>query len=202
MFLSELAADMLLGLSDDTANSCAERMAGEYEQDGVYERSRLVYLLLSSLMIDYIEAAKLKRGNELHEALVTGWGRLVRVFSGESFTYAELCEYCDSGRIPIQAKHLVNNVPEDIDEDGIGELPKMNVDNMITIMIFVKDHLLMASCGDDACDDLVKAGMLLSALGKGLPPGTRLQGDTFIFPELDFRQERAYTDKGKLFDLD
>ena len=202
MFLSELAADMLLGLSDDTANSCAERMAGEYEQDGVYERSRLVYLLLSSLMIDYIEAAKLKRGNELHEALVTGWGRLVRVFSGESFTYAELCEYCDRGRIPIQAKHLVNNVPEDIDEDGIGGLPKMNVDNMITVMTFVKDHLFAASCGDDACDYLVKAGMILSTLGKGLPPGTRLQGDTFILPKGDFRQERAYTDKGNLFDLD
>jgi len=201
MVFSELAADMLLGLSDETADSCAELMAGEYEQDDVYERSRLTYLLLSSLMMDYIEVVKLEKGNKLHEALVTGWGRLVRVFS-RSFTYAELCQYCDRGLIPVQLKHMLHTVPSGFDENGILELPKMKADNMITVITFVKDHLFMASCGDDACDDLVKAGMILSALGKGLPPGTRLQGDMLIFPKLDFRQERAYTDEGKLFDLD
>ena len=201
MFLSELAADMLLRLSDEIANSCAERMAGDYEQNGVYERSRLTYLLLSSLMMDYIEVVKLEKESKLHEALVTGWGRLVRVFSGESFTYAELCQYCDRGRIPVQLKHMLHTVPKDFDENGILELPKAHVDNMFTVMGFVKDHLLGTS-GDDPGEWFVNAGVLLQGIGEGLPPGTRLHGDTFILPKGDFRQERAYTDKGKLFDLD
>jgi len=202
MFLSELAADMLLRLSEETANSCAERMAGEYERNGVYERFRWTYMLMSSLMMDYIEAAKLNKGNKLHEALMAGWGRLVRVFSGESFTYMELCEYCDRGRIPIQLKHLLSTVPDDYHADQIGELPKARVDMMINIMIFVRDHLLVAVCGDDPCKWFVNAGELLKAIGESLPPGTRLQDDTFIFPWKGSRQQRICSDKGKLFDLD
>jgi hypothetical protein len=206
MFLSQLAADMVLHLSDGATEDCAARMAGEYEKDGVYERSSLTYLLLSSLMMDYLIIMKLKKGNNLHEALVIGWGKLVRVFSRGSFSYPELCQYCDSELIPIQFKHLLHDVPKDYDGNGILELPKSRVDNLISVMTFVKEHIFMAINGDDAGKWFMEAGKLLLTVGESMPPGTKLSDDSFIFPHSGSRQNKAEhrgsNDEDRLFNLD
>ena len=205
MFLSQLAADMILHLSDGAAKDCADRMADDYERDGAYERTRLTYLLLSSLVMDYIEVSRLKKG-ALHERLVTSWGKLVRVFAGLALSYSELCQYCDRGLIPIQLKHMLIVVPKDYDRNGILELPKARLDNMITIVEFVKDSLLGATVGDDAGKWFMEAGRLLLAVGEAMPSGTKLRDSSFIFPHSGSRLDKAtpsdWNEKDRLFNLD
>ena len=195
---------MVLHLSDGAAEDCAAQME-EYTVTPVVERSAFLYILISALTLDYIQVVGLKKGDQLHEALVVKLGKLAKVFTGESFNYAQLCRYYDSGIIPVCAWHIFPDAL-DLTTGDVYELPKGRVGNLITMVNRFQTEVLDGSCGEDEVKLFTKAAENLAESasygrgrlvdGKYLKPTSPEDGRCFGPRESDGN------DKDRLFNLD
>ena len=194
---------MVLHLSDGAAEDCAAQME-EYTVTPVVERSAFLYILISALTLDYIQAVGLKKSEQLHESLVIKLGKLAKVFTGELFSYAQLCRYYDSGIIPVCPYHVFPYL--DDPENKVYELPKGRVGNLIAMVKDFQTEVLDGSCGEDRGELFTKAAENLAESasygrgrlvdGKYLRPASPEDGRGFGPRESDGN------DKDRLFNLD
>lgn len=200
MFLSQLAADMVLNLSDSAVEDCVPRM-DEFWVTPVYERSAFLYILISALTLDYIEEKGLKKGDPLHEALCLKLGKLAKVFAGESFDYNQLCRYYDSGIIPVGTLHIF---PYSIDDQELYELPKGRVGNLITMLHSFQTEVLDGSCGDDVTKLYNKAVENLADIAQIWRGRRLIDGELCRYPHKDREgfEVREGNGKDTLFNLD
>ena len=202
MFLSQLAADMVLHLSDGAVDDCAAQME-EFTVTEVFYRSAFLYILISALTLDYIQMVGLKKDDPLHKALVVKLGKLAKVFTGESFNYAQLCKYYNCGIIPVSS---LNIFPYSIDDAEVYELPKDRVGNLITMIQSFQTKVLDGSCGEDVTKLYTNAVENLTDTAKCWRGSRLVDGKPTPNPHKDREgfdpKAREGNGKDRLFNLD
>jgi hypothetical protein len=129
MFLSILAADMVLGITDEAIEECLRRMTGDegVTLDGDYDRNALLLMLLASVCMDYLAESDLEEGSARRRAIVDRLSKLATIlaFGYRTVGSKEMTRYMKRGVVPVEDLWLLY-----ANQSSVLEVPKRAIDNL------------------------------------------------------------------------
>jgi len=129
MFMNVFAAEMILGISEANLKECLERsqLPEGFKIDDDFQRNYLLFTLLASCCVDYINEMGLQEGDDLHRAIVTKLADLATVYQNgyQPYTYEGFSKAISEGKLPFDR----GNLSVGFNGEQFVDMPKQAIDN-------------------------------------------------------------------------